>query len=467
MDGIRAFKECHPGAIYLHRARQYVVDKLLLDKKDVVVQHSKLEYFTRTRSEKETEIIRIDRSKPEGQFIIRQGTLKVTEVVTEYEKRALPGQGLLGVYPLELPPLIFETVGIWIEIEDIIKAYIEREGLHFMGGIHAIEHAAIGIFPLFALCDRNDIGGICYPFHEQVGKSAIFIYDGYPGGVGLAQRGYEIISELLETTFHHVRDCGCENGCPSCIHSPKCGSGNKPLDKQAALLIMKGLLGHIPLSEMAPDEEDTEEDHQLKIPADQEANTPADIHRIVFFDLETQKLAQDVGGWMNTHLMRVSVAVLFDTAENRFFAFHEDRIDDLISHLEKADLVVGFNVKRFDYRVLSAYTRKDLLKLPTFDILQDIHERLGFRVGLDHLAKETLNLNKSADGLKAVEWFRQGQMEKLEEYCSQDVALTRDIFNYGMTNGHLIYRKKGIDTRLRLLVDWNIEEMIRKKGLDS
>ena len=465
VDGIRAFKECHPGAIYLHRAKQYVVDKLLLDKKDIVVQHAGLEYFTRTRSEKETEIIRIDRAKPEGQFVVRQGTLKVTELVTEYEKRALPGQGLLGVYPLELPPLIFETIGIWIEIEDVIKAFIEKEGLHFMGGIHAIEHAAIGIFPLFALCDRNDIGGICYPFHEQVGKSAIFIYDGYPGGVGLAQKGYEIISDLLETTFHHVRDCGCEDGCPSCIHSPKCGSGNKPLDKQAALLILKGLLGHIPLSEMTPDDQDAERNSQPEISHDRGSHALADRHRILFFDLETQKLAQDVGGWGNTHLMRVSLAVLFDTIENRFFTFYEDRIDDLISHLEKAELVVGFNVKRFDYRVLSAYTRKDLLKLPTFDMLQDIHERYGFRIALDHLAKETLNANKSADGLKAVEWFRQGRMEELEKYCRQDVALTRDLFNYGMKNGHLIYRKKGIDTRLRLLVDWNLEEMIRKNGL--
>ena len=467
VDGIRAFKECHPGAIYLHRAKQFTVDKLLLDKKDVIVRHSKLEYFTRTRGEKETEIIQIDRSKPEGQFVVRQGTLKVTERITEYEKRALPGQGLLGVYPLDLPPLIFETVGIWIEIEDVIKAFIEREGLHFMGGIHAIEHGAIGIFPLFALCDRNDIGGICYPFHEQVGKSAIFIYDGYPGGVGLAQRGYEIISELLETTFCHIRDCGCENGCPSCIHSPKCGSGNKPLDKQAALLILKGLLGHIPLSEMAPDEGNMGEEPLLEPTSDQGPQTPVAGHRILFFDLETQKLAQDVGGWGNTHLMRVSLAVLFDTVEDRFFTFHEDRIDDLISHLEKAKLVVGFNVKRFDYRVLSAYTRKNLLKLPTFDILEDIHQRLGFRVGLDHLAKETLNLNKSADGLKAVEWFREGQMEKLEKYCSQDVALTRDLFSYGTTNGHLLYKKKGIDAKLRLLVDWDIEDLIIKNGLDS
>ena len=460
VDGIKAFKECHPGAIYLHRARSYVVHKLLLDKRDIVVERSQLEYFTRTRSEKETEIIKIHRAKPEGQFIVREGTLKVTELVTEYEKRALPGQGLLGVYPLELPPVIFETVGLWIEIEDVIKAYIEREGLHFMGGIHAIEHAAIGIFPLFALCDRNDIGGICYPFHEQVGKSAIFIYDGYPGGVGLAQRGYEIITELLEKTYHHVRDCGCEDGCPSCIHSPKCGSGNKPLDKQAALLILKSLLGHIPLREMVPDTQDTEKDSQPEHLNNRDQHAPASIHRMVFFDLETQKLAQDVGGWKNTHLMRVSLGVLFDTAENRFFTFYEDRVDDLINHLEKADLVVGFNVKHFDYRVLSAYTKKDLLKLPTFDILQDIHQRLGFRVGLDHLGKETLNRNKSADGLKAVEWFRKGQMEKLEKYCRQDVVLTRDLFNYGMVNGHLIYRKKGIDTRLRLLVDWNLEEMV-------
>ena len=465
VDGIRAFKECHPGAIYLHRARQYVVHKLLLEKKDIVVGLSQLEYFTRTRSEKETEIIKINRAKPEGQFVIREGTLKVTELVTGYEKRALPGQGLLGVYPLELPPTIFETVGIWIEIENVIKAFIEREGLHFMGGIHAIEHAVIGMFPLFALCDRNDIGGICYPFHEQVGKSAIFIYDGYPGGVGLAQRGYEIITELLEKTFSHVRDCGCEIGCPSCIHSPKCGSGNKPLDKRAALLIFKSLLGHIPLSEMVPDTPDTERDSQPERHNDREQRTSTGIHRTVFFDLETQKLAQDVGGWANTHLMRVSVAVLFDTTENRFFTFYEDGIDNLINHLEKADLVVGFNVNRFDYNVLSAYTRKDLLKLPTFDILQDIHERLGFRVGLDHLAKETLNMNKSADGLKAVEWFREGQMKKLEQYCSKDVAITRDLFDYGMKNGHLIYRKKGVAERLRLLVDWNVEEMVRKKGI--
>ncbi|MFH1954596.1 MAG: DEAD/DEAH box helicase [Pseudomonadota bacterium] len=458
VDGIRAFKECHPGAIYLHRARQYEVDRLLIDKKDIVVHRSSLKYFTRTRSEKDTEIIKVYRSRPKGQFLVREGKLKVTEVITGYEKRALPGQGLIGVFDLDLPPQIFETIGFWIEIEPALKRFVEGKDLHFMGGIHAIEHAAIGIFPLFALCDRNDIGGICYPYHPQVGKSAIFIYDAYPGGVGLAQRGFDAILELLEKTLEIVKGCKCEEGCPSCIHSPKCGSGNKPLDKGAARLILEGLLGHIPLNQMT----DEDEQDEPGLFSDQEQPPPEESQgpRIIYLDLETQKTAQDVGGWQNTHLMRISVAVLFDSIKNDFLVYSEDSIDELLDHLTKADLIVGFNIKRFDYKVLGAYSEKDLKALPTFDILEDVHKRLGFRLGLDHLAKETLNKGKTADGLQAVEWFRAGETEKLAEYCRHDVETTKDLFQYGLKNGHLIYKKKGADRRLRLLVDWKLNKLV-------
>ena len=458
IDGIKAFKECHPGAVYLHRARQYLVDHLDLEKKDIIAHKTDLKYFTRTRSEKETEIIQINRSRPRGQFLVREGRLKVTEQVTGYEKRALPGQELMGVFPLDLPPQTFETIGFWVEIEPAMNKVVEEKGLHFMGGIHAIEHGSIGIFPLFALCDRNDIGGICYTYHPQVGKSAIFIYDGYPGGVGLAQRGFEIVLELLERTLDHVKNCECEEGCPSCIHSPKCGSGNKPLDKMAAVMILELLLGHIPLSRFYESDGVSEPGPIL---TKEETSDP--VHnepRIVSFDLETQKLAQDVGGWQNIHLMMVSVAVIYDSLEKRFFTYTEEEIDDLLGHLEKADLVVGFNVKRFDYTVLSAYTSKDFKALNTFDILEDVYKRLGFRLGLDHLAKETLGQGKSADGLMAVKWFRQGAMDKLIKYCRQDVATTRDLFQYGLKNGHLVYRTKQDDRRVRLRVDWKLEDMI-------
>jgi DEAD/DEAH box helicase domain-containing protein len=264
--------------------------------------------------------------------------------------------------------------------------------------------------------------------------------------------------ELLERTLDHLKNCECEEGCPSCIHSPKCGSGNKPLDKSAAIMVLELLLGHMPLDQ--PNDQDVEEEPEQAWEKKQEPDQDSNAPRIICFDLETQKLAQDVGGWKNIHLMGVSVAVIYDGLENDFFSFTEDQIEDLLSHLEKADLVVGFNIKRFDYEVLRAYTSKDLGKLPTFDILEDVHQRLGFRLGLDHLARETLNQGKSADGIQAVEWFRAGEMEKLTDYCRQDVATTRDLFQYGLTNGHLIYRTKKDESRVRLLVDWKLEDMI-------
>jgi len=458
IDGGRAWKECHPGAVYLHRGRQYLVEKLDIENRDIVVRRCDLKYFTRVRSEKETEVLRVHRSRPAGRFVVREGVLRVTEQITGYEKRGIPGQELLGVVDLDLPSRSFGTIGFWIEIDEVIRDMVEKRGLHFMGGIHAIEHSAIGMFPLFALCDRNDIGGICYPHHPGLGKGAIFIYDGYPGGVGLAQRGYEMVVELLEQTRVLVSGCDCEDGCPSCIHSPKCGSGNKPLDKAAAVFVLECLLGRVELTVAG------EEAPEKGLAAEVEEGLPDAPQgpRIVYLDLETQMLAQEVGGWRNTHLMRVSVAVAYDSLADKFLCYGEEEIDRLLDLLGRADLVVGFNVKRFDYRVLSAYSGMNLKELNTFDILEDVHHRLGFRLSLDHLSVETLGRGKTADGLKAVEWFRSGEMKLLTDYCTEDVAVTRDLFLYGMENGHLIYRHKQEDRRVRLLVDWVLDSMIPK-----
>ncbi len=109
--------------------------------------------------------------------------------------------------------------------------------------MHATEHAAIGILPLFALCDRNDIGGVSTPFHSETGKAQIFIYDGYPGGIGITEKGYDMIEELWQATLKVVEECPCQDGCPSCVQSPKCGNNNQPLDKKAAAVLLRGLLG--------------------------------------------------------------------------------------------------------------------------------------------------------------------------------------------------------------------------------
>ena len=176
--------------------------------------------------------------------------------------------------------------------------------------------------------------------------------------------------------------------------------------------------------------------------------------KVVFFDLETQKLAQDVGGWKNIRRMQLSVGVVHTEAHG-FLTFTEETVSDLINLLKTADLVVGFNHLRFDYEVLRAYTNENLEALPNLDILADVEASLGFRLSLDHLAQYTLGKNKSAAGTDAVKWFREGRMDLLEQYCRDDVAITRDLYLFGVGNGFLRYKRKGGRTD-KVPVQWQI-----------
>ncbi|MFH1116137.1 MAG: DEAD/DEAH box helicase [Pseudomonadota bacterium] len=532
-SGARALKECHKGAVYLHRTRQYVVSDLDLKRRNIIVQPARVNYYTRALSEKDTTVIRAPvRSRDFPGFTIREADLKVTEIITSYEKRRSSGQDLIGLVELDLPPLHFETVGIWLEIPDRVKQMITGAGLHFMGGIHAVEHAAISMFPLFALCDRDDIGGIATPHHEQVGGAAVFIYDGHPGGVGLAHRAYDVIDELLEKARALVEKCPCEDGCPSCIHSPKCGSGNKPLDKKACLAVLELLMNPekklvLPLHKeeepplLFPDladktlrtqtagstspasntsagncagtdgsilPPDAKEQPIMKAPSLKGINLPSAVPAskpqvtvdpgasasaakkrgpvpnrptpaararsggVVVFDLETRKLADEVGGWGNIREMRLSLGVVH-TERDGFLTFTEETVSDLIDVLKKSNLIVGFNQMRFDYEVLSAYTDENLRALPNLDILVSVQAKLGHRLSLDRIAAVTLGEKKSGTGLEAAQWFREGRMDLLEKYCRDDVRITRDLYLYGMEKGHLLYEPKGRGIA-KIPVDW-------------
>ncbi len=465
VDGSRVHTECHKGAIYLHRANQYQVTRLDLERKNIFARQVRVNYYTQARKDTETEILKTIHSRPVDNFLVRLGELKVTEQVTSYEKRRITSQERLSVHKLDLPPEIFETVGLWVEIEDFIPAGIKRLGLNYMGGIHALEHGAIALFPLFALCDRDDVGGISYPFHPQVKKSAVFIYDGYPGGIGLSERCYYVIEDLLARTLEMIENCDCDNGCPSCVHSPKCGSGNVPLDKKASILVLKALLAReearvlLPPLEPGQMEEpppDIEDGYQAAR-ADEQRRP-----RVVVFDIETRRGPEEVGGWANTHLMGLAAAVVWDSLDKTFTTYFEKDVDALIRKLRSADLVVGFNVMKFDYGVLKAYTGFDLKSLPTFDILVDIYRRLGYRLGLGPLAEKTLGEKKTADGPQSLQWVREGRLDMVEEYCRHDVKLTRDLFQFGMDNQYLVFEKKGVD--LKLPVDWELDKIVREKN---
>ncbi len=160
------------------------------------------------------------------------------------------------------------------------------------------------------------------------------------------------------------------------------------------------------------------------------------------FDLETQRFAQEVGGWHMAHKMRVSCGVVYDSLDDTFAVYMEDQVVQLIEHLRKVDLVVGFNSKRFDYKVLSAYSRFDFEQLNSLDLLEAVHRTLGFRLSLDHLAQQTLNAKKSGSGLDALKWWRQGRIDKIIAYCRKDVEITRDLYRFARDNKYLVYSAK-------------------------
>ncbi|UCF68342.1 MAG: DUF1998 domain-containing protein, partial [Acidobacteriota bacterium] len=375
---------------------------------------------------------------------------------------------------------------------------------HPAGSLHAMEHAAIGLFPLLAICDRWDLGGISYAHHPQIDVPAVFIYDGWPGGVGLAKTGYERAESLVDRTHALIADCPCEDGCPACIHSPKCGSGNTPLDKLGAVELLDVLRGVVELepaalaaedrlaealsrhrrvrhvgvrggeplpdgffagagTSVAPGEPDGSSTACEAIGLDQ-AGWPAPLPppsqllgpeegSWLFFDVETLRGAEEVGGWGHIADMGLALAVVLEAREGRFETFWERDVERLFERLAGADRVVGFNVERFDLAVLSGYIGRRVKNIRTLDLLKRIRDRLGFRLGLGHLVEQTLGVAKTADGLQSLQWVREGRFDEIERYCRDDVMLTAALWAYGRQHGYVLFRNRD-GLKVRIPVSW-------------
>ncbi len=243
VDAATAFETIHPGAIYLHGGESYVVTRLDLEERAAYVSAADLPYYTIPCTS--TSIAETNRCESK-QFHRTKANLSdalVTGQVTGFRKKQLATDQVINVLPLKLPESKFLTQAVWFPIpKEIVDRAVGR-GFDPLGSIHAIEHATIGILPLFAMCDRQDIGGISSPAHSDAQKlAAIFIYDAHPGGVGIAQTAYERLEEVFEATLKTIEDCTCTDGCPSCVQSPKCGNNNEPLDKAGAAFLLREIL---------------------------------------------------------------------------------------------------------------------------------------------------------------------------------------------------------------------------------
>ena len=241
-----AFFQVHPGAIYLHQGESYLVTRFDMTTHTAYVEPTKATYYTQVKDITDLSVVKVLYSKRHGGTGIYLGEVEVTTSVVGFKKKVQFSEEVIGEEPLDLPPRHFPTIALWFDLPQQTVTRLAQAQLDFAGGLHAAEHAAIAILPLFALCDRNDIGGVSTTLHPDTAKAQIFIYDAYPGGIGIAEKGYELITELWQTTLKAIAECPCQEGCPSCIQSPKCGNNNKPLDKQAARMLIEGLLTESP-----------------------------------------------------------------------------------------------------------------------------------------------------------------------------------------------------------------------------
>lgn len=478
VDGVRVFKECHPGAIYLHSGEVFRIDELDRQNFRVIVSNGPDDVFTQSVTSKETDILSIDGTMQLPGLVVSNGSLRVREKVTGYTIRRIFSGEIVSRHELDMPEMVFETRGLWMNFPDAVIAGIKTMGLHPMGGLHALEHAMIGLYPLISICDRSDLAGISTPAHHHTGGAAVFIYDSFPGGLGLAESALPRFMELLRETLRHVSSCPCEKGCPYCIQSPKCGSGNEPLDKQATLYLMETGCGDRPvesidiqvrqatpstgaytpsLFDRSPDREREKEVEVIPEfiipPLPNPEDCPEQTELV--FDIETQLSADEVGGWDHADKMRIAICVVLDTMLDRYEFYLEKDSGRLIERLTLASRVIGYNSERFDFSVLEGYAGRSVIRnFRSLDLIQGITTGLGFRTGLGKIAAATVGAGKSADGLQSLQWWREGRIDLIAQYCKRDVEVTNLVYQFGKLNGYVMHPHRS-GSIVRVPVQWN------------
>ncbi|HEU4327102.1 MAG TPA: DEAD/DEAH box helicase [Roseiflexaceae bacterium] len=246
----RAPFEIHPGAVYLHQGDSYLV--AALHEGYAEARRTQVGYYTQPREETDIRIERVQSQRALGPAMLHLGVVEVTRQVTGYRRKEHYSEALLSEHDLSLPPQTFRTIAVWWTVPEQTCREVEQVCGEVQDALHAMEHAAIGLLPLFAQCDRADIGGLSTALHPGTGEATVFVYDGVPGGVGIAQVGFEQAEAWWEQTRTLLIDCPCAEGCPACVQSPKCGNGNMHLSKRGAAALASLLLGQpIPVSDLS------------------------------------------------------------------------------------------------------------------------------------------------------------------------------------------------------------------------
>nr|WP_240639129.1 DEAD/DEAH box helicase [Micromonospora ureilytica] len=246
VDGGSSHFLLHSGAVYLHQGVSYVVDHLDLADGCALVRAEEPDWSTHARDVTDVSVVSVRSyvdAGPVGMFL---GEVDVTSQVVSYQRRRIATGEVIDTRPLDLPTRELRTVAVWFTLSPQSLTLAGVQPADVPGALHAAEHAAIGLLPLMATCDRWDIGGLSTALHPDTEAPTVFVYDGHPGGAGFAERAYGTAAAWLRATRDAIAECGCETGCPSCVQSPKCGNGNNPLSKPDAIRVLDVVLANLP-----------------------------------------------------------------------------------------------------------------------------------------------------------------------------------------------------------------------------
>ena len=430
----RAFRGGFEGAVYTDEHGTWRVERVIAERRRVLVHPAQADYVTRGRVHTTVTERSIAASVARDAWRLTYGPCVYTETLAAYE-RLDPHTGVCrSVHILPQRQRQFATQGMWLSGTKALAP--EQYPAHTAW--HTLVHAVLAGLPLLLLSDANTLRGGVY--EGAAGVEAVFS-DAQAGGNGTCAFLYQAHERLLRVALQILLNCDCTNGCSRCMAMQRCDTceSEGSLQRQAGIHLLQRLV-----AEAVPTFASVAEDA-----APQHIQTA----RHVYLVLSTQKSAEDVGGWQHKHLLGLGVAVTYDTREGRYNVYTAETVAALLASLREADLVIGFNTRDFDYQVLQPYTDVPLATLPTLAVLDEVQRTLGFRLSLRHLVKETLGIERPNDSLRTLQWYQEGERERIVQQCRRDLELLRELVRYGTGTGTVFYRDQA-GVRTAVPVHW-------------
>lgn len=442
----QAFRDGFPGATFTHDSQLFHVEHVLPERRRILIRTSRTKSLTRGIITTHIADRRLEASLTQDMFRLSTGGLSVVETLSAYERLEPQTHRRLSVHALSGHRRQLRTQGTWLE------CLLATASLPFPAqtAMHTLTHALLAGLPLLWLDEATPIRAVLLGGETSNSVPEVVLFDDSAGGNGASTFVYHTHAHVLRLALQLLMQCDCEDGCSHCLTGQTCSAcaPEVPLNRQAGIALLQHLLG-----EVAPTLE------QVRLPGLTGAAPRQQSHRPrhLYLCLTTQKSADEVGGWQHKHLLGLGVAMTYDTVDEQYRVYTAETVEELLSSLHQADLIIGFNLRDFDYQVLQAYTTASLAALPTLAILDEVQHTLGYRVSFRHLIHETLGSDRPDESLQTLEWFRQGHRDRIVQYCRRDIAYLRALVHHGAHAGHLWYRD-GTNARQALAVHWQFAE---------